>query len=551
MSLHPQPIPPVPEETARVAHAAFPHGNLYLVMRDAFGPVFADDDFAALFPTRGQPAEAPWRLALILVLQYVEDLSDRQAADAVRSRIDWKYALSLELTDSGFDSTVLSEFRTRLVTGAEEQRILDAILTQCRAHGWLTARGRQRTDSTHVLAQVRAVNRLECVRETLRHALNRLATVSPAWLQAHCLPEWGERYGRRLDDTRLPTSKEDRQAYAQEIGVDGYTLLERLYTPHTPVCVREEPAVETLRQVWVQQFYREEGGIRWRTEQDGIPPAGLFISSPYDIEARYAKKHTTSWIGYKVHVTETCEDDAPHVITHVETTAGPVADGAVTPCIHEALAHTGLLPRTHIVDTGYLDAELLATSQRKYGVDLLGPTRPDYKWQAQAGQGFDVSHFVIDWEHHQATCPGGCPSSSWSPAVDEHGNEVVKIKFSRKDCRTCPHRVNCTRAPRRTITVRCEEHYHALQAARTRETSPEYTREYTKRAGIEGTLSEGIRAHGLRRARYIGEAKTHLQHVLTAAAINFVRIGHWLMGKPLAKTRRSAFQKLIEHPVLC
>ena len=184
MSLHPQPVPPVPDETARVARAAFPHGNLYLVMRDAFGAMFTDDDFAALFPTRGQPAEAPWRLALVLVMQYVEDLSDRQAADAVRSRIDWKYALSLELTDPGFDSTVLSEFRTRLVTGAAEQRILDAILTKCREHAWLTARGRQRTDSTHVLAHVRAVNRLECVGETLRHALNRLATVAPEWLQS-------------------------------------------------------------------------------------------------------------------------------------------------------------------------------------------------------------------------------------------------------------------------------------------------------------------------------------------------------------------------------
>jgi transposase len=142
MSLHPQPVPPVPDDTARIARAAFPHGNLYLVMRDAFGPLFADDDFATLFPTRGQPAEAPWRLALILVMQYVEDLSDRQAADAVRSRIDWKYALSLELADPGFDSTVLSEFRTRLVTGAAEQRILDVILTKCREHAWLTARGR-------------------------------------------------------------------------------------------------------------------------------------------------------------------------------------------------------------------------------------------------------------------------------------------------------------------------------------------------------------------------------------------------------------------------
>jgi transposase len=430
--------------------------------------------------------------------------------------------------------------------GAAEQRLLDALLTTCREHAWLTARGRQRTDSTHVLAHVRAVNRMECVGETLRHALNYLATVAPEWLQSHCLPAWGERYGRRLDETRLPTSQEDRRTYAQEVGVDGYALLTALYAPLTPAWLREEPAVETLRRVWVQQFYCEEGCVRWRTEHEGIPPAGLFISSPYDTDARYAKKHTTSWVGYKVHVTETCEDDAPHVITHVETTAGPVADGAVTPRIHEALAHTGLLPRTHIVDTGYLDAELLATSQREYGVDLLGPTRPDYKWQAQAGQGFDVSHFPIDWEHHQATCPGGCTSASWSPAVDEYGNEVVKIKFSRKDCQPCPHRADCTRAQRRTITVRCEEHYRALQTARARETSAEYSIEYAKRAGIEGTLSQGTRAYGLRRARYIGEAKTHLQHVLTAAAINFVRMSNWVSGSSRVKTYGSVEHKIFQ-----
>ena len=129
------------------------------------------------------------------------------------------------------------------------------------------------------------------------------------------------------------------------------------------------PAVETLRRVWVQQFYRESGCVYWRTEKEGIPPSGLFISSPYDVEARYAKKHTTSWVGYKVHVTETCEDDAPHIITHVETTAGPVSDGAATPHIHQGLARQGLLPAIHIVDTGYLDAELLVTSQREHGVE--------------------------------------------------------------------------------------------------------------------------------------------------------------------------------------
>jgi transposase len=151
MSLRPQSVAPVPEETARVAHAAFPKGNLYLQIRDEIGVLFQDSDFTDLFPTRGQPAYAPWRLALITIFQFIENLSDRAASDAVRARIDWKYALNLELEDSGFDSTVLCEFRARLVAGNAENSLFDKLLDWCRERKMLKARGKQRTDSTHVL----------------------------------------------------------------------------------------------------------------------------------------------------------------------------------------------------------------------------------------------------------------------------------------------------------------------------------------------------------------------------------------------------------------
>jgi transposase len=184
MSLHPQGVPPVPEETRRIAQAAFPRGNVYMRMRDELGVIYDDQLFASLFSARGQPAMSPWRLALTTVMQFAEGLSDRQAADAVRSRIDWKYALSLELIDPGFDHTVLSEFRTRLVAGQAEQLLLDTLLTRMRERGLLKARGRQRTDSTHVLATIRTLNRLELVGETVRYALNSLAVVAPDWLRA-------------------------------------------------------------------------------------------------------------------------------------------------------------------------------------------------------------------------------------------------------------------------------------------------------------------------------------------------------------------------------
>src|SRR5262245_60557164 len=286
MSTRPHPARPVPEGPARVARAAFPRGNVYLRLRDELGPVFTDDAFAPLFAARGRPAEAPWRLALVLVLQFAEDLPDRAAADAVRGRLDWKYLLGLELTDPGFDASVLSEFRARLVAGDAALSLLDALLARCRAAGLLRARGRQRTDSTHVLAAVRVLNRLAGAGETLRHALNALATVAPEWLRPHLARGWGswaERYGARFDVSRLPKDPAAQEALAVAIGADGYHVLRAVYAPEAPEWLRAVPAVETLRQVWVQQYHAPEtpdapgapgaaAAPRWRASTD-IPPA--------------------------------------------------------------------------------------------------------------------------------------------------------------------------------------------------------------------------------------------------------------------------------------
>jgi transposase len=224
MSMHPQPIPAIPEETVRLAHAVLPEGNGWMQMRDELGTLCEDKDFQDLFPSRGQPAEAPWRLALVTLMQYGEGLTDRQAADAVRTRIDWKYVVSLELTDPGFDFSILSEFRSRLLAHEAERRLFDLLLEQCRAHGWIKARGQQRTDSTHVLAAVRTLRRLECVGETMRHALNVLAEVAPEWLLSHMDPAWAERYEKRFSDFRLPKDEKKRTELAETIGADGRRL---------------------------------------------------------------------------------------------------------------------------------------------------------------------------------------------------------------------------------------------------------------------------------------------------------------------------------------
>ena len=547
MSLHPDPLRLVPEETARVARAVFPTGTLYLLLRDELGTIYDDAEFADLFPKRGQPAEAPWRLALVTVLQFAEGLPDRQAADAVRSRIDWKYLLGLDLTDPGFDASVLCEFRTRLVSGAAEQRLLDRLLRLCRERGLLKARGRQRTDSTHVLAAIRSLNRLECVGETMRHALNSLAVVAPDWLQELAPPSWYERYSSQVSNYRLPKTDAEREEMAGVIGGDGFRLLEAVGASTAPAWLRQVPAVDILRRVWLQQYYapNADGRVRWRTAGD-LPPAALLIISPYDPEARCGAKRHLAWMGYKIHLTETCDDDRPHLVTHAETTAASTTDVDLTAPIHEALANKDLLPDEHLVDTGYLAGGLLVSSQTDHGVDLVGPVPEDTSWQAAAKQGFAFADFTIDWETERVTCPGGQSSYIWTPAHDRHGNAVIHVAFRRADCASCPVRPNCTRstASGRELTLRPRDEHVAVQAARRRQTTPAFKAQYAKRAGVEGTIAQAVSRAEVRRSRYVGLAKTHLQHLATAAALNLVRLGAWLAGTPLVTTRRSSFAAL-------
>lgn len=207
-------------------------------------------------------------------LQFAEDLSDRQAADAVRGRIDWKYLLGLELADPGFDYSVLSEFRGRVLAGGMERQLLDILLERLKERGLIRKQGQQRSDSTHVLAAIRELNRLECVGETLRYALNSLAVVVPDWLREVVPREWFERYGERFDPWRLPDDEVEREALGEVIGRDGHHLLKAVYGPLVPLWLREVPAVEILRRVWIQQYYTEGESVRWRKPKaEGLPPA--------------------------------------------------------------------------------------------------------------------------------------------------------------------------------------------------------------------------------------------------------------------------------------
>jgi transposase len=542
MSLKPIPIPPVPGVTACVACAAFPHGNIVMQLRDELGTIYTDEAFADLFPTHGQPAEAPWRLALVTIFQFMEGLTDRQAADAVRDRLAWKYALSLELTDTGFDHTVLSEFRSRLIAGQAEQRLLDLLLERCREGGWLKARGRQRTDSTHILARIRSLSRTLRVAQTMVYVLNVLSEVAPDWIRAHVPASWVEQYGKRLEEERLPKEAQERQQYVNQVGADGWMLLGALQAAATPDWMKTLPAVSTFRAIWEQEFEPSDQGGSFR--QEPLLPAAQLITSPYDLDARNAKKRATFWTGYKVHFTQTCDEDAPQLITHVETTAAPLIDEGVLSTIHADLAEKDLLPDQHLVDSGYTTLSNLVTSRSGHEVDLVGPTLKTHWYQAETG--YDLTHFRIEWEAEAVICPQNHSSSSWTP-VQDAGKSLIKVKFSQSDCKVCPCQALCTGTTRRTLTLHPKEQMQALFAARQREDTEEFKKLYRHRAGIEGTHSQGVRTMGLRRSRYLGLRKTHLGHIAVATAVNIVQLMSWLRGETPEQSRTSPFKQVMQQ----
>ncbi len=511
-------------------------------MRDELGAIFAEADWKMLYSRLGQSGYAAWRLMLVTVMQFGEGLSDRQAADAVRGRIDWKYALGLDLEDSGFDFSVLSEFRDRLIEGQAEQYLFDMMLAHFKELGLLRARGQQRTDSTHVLAAVRALNRTVLVGETLRAALNQLAVVVPTWLREQVPADWYSRYAKRIEDWHLPKSEADRRAWAEQVGRDGQALLARIDAQPELAFLRQLPIIVTLQTVWQQQYHLGEPSLRWRRAGE-LGPVDQRIESPYEVQARYAKKHETTWSGYRVHLTESCDADLPRLITHVETRRAAEQDINALDAIHAALDGQDLLPAQHLVDTAYLSAEILAKTQAQYGVDLVGPMHPDSSWQARSG-GFDLNDFVIDWQRQTVTCPAGKLSTKWSPTHDRFDEPTLHIAFAAEDCGSCPLRIQCTRGPARHLSLRSQAFQETLHAARKRQTTPEFKALYRRRAGIEGTHSQAVRAFELRRTRYIGLAKTHLQHILTAITLNLSRLGAWWDGDHPAQTRTSAFAAL-------
>ncbi|MER5556827.1 IS1182 family transposase [Streptomyces sp. NPDC002793] len=499
-------------------------------MRDRLDGLWCDEDFAGWYPRDGRPGLSPAQLATVCVLQFLLGLSDRQAAEAVRCCIDFKYAMAMELDDPGFHHSVLADFRDRLAEGDRADRLLDLALARIKEAGLVRERTTQRTDSTHVLAAVRDLPRLELITEAVRTALEEVAGIAGHLLDELVDEDWARRYGRPARLGKNPTKPKTR---ILATGNDAVRLLEHLYrhgADHT--C---GPRAQALRQIVVQNYHRDaQGRLSWRTAEKedgpGLPPSSRAIVSPYDTSARYARHgHIISWKGFSAHLTETCAPDGPNVITDVATTAATTHDSKVLPGIHTCLHRRGLLPGEHLVDSGYTSLPHLEQAAREHQVTVTGPLPANPTRQHRRNEGFGRDNFHIDFDRQQVTCPQGQVSRGWHgpyPTSSPTAAPLILARFTRSQCQPCPVRTQCTRSTEGTRTVGFPpRELRDLQLRlRTEQQTPEWKARYAVRSGVEGTVNELAHGHGMRRCRYRGQNRVHVQHVLTAIAVNIERL---------------------------
>jgi Transposase DDE domain len=407
-----------------------------------------------------------------------------------------------------------------------------------------------------VVAAVRDLTHVELAGEAVRALAETLAAVAPDFLSATVdLNVWAKRYGPRAGDWNWPRAKAERDALAEQFGRDGRDLVTALFTQQHRPWLRELPQVALLCTVLRQNYLIETAGnggevMRRRTEKDGVPPAPLRLASPHDPDARWAAKgKDLFWLGYKLHLTETCEDPdeagTPNLITNVHTTPGTTPDNAATVPIHQALAERSLAPAEHYLDSGYPSMPTLAAARREHGITMITPLLGDSSRQAKTRNGYSRDDFVIDYEARTATCPQGQTSAHWNPRVHD-GIEKIYIAFPQYACWTCDVQPECTSSKirRRGITVYPREIHELQKATRAAQNSKHWRQLYQRRAGIEGTMNQAANTIGLRKARYRGHRKVELEHYLGATAINITRLDAYFTHRPLDHTHTSRLIRL-------
>jgi transposase len=498
----------IPREILTWGESHLKPDSLYRVVGEQLYTFISWEELHSMYSSTGRPGINPVILSLVTIFQFLEDVPDRVAASFVETRLDWKYALHLPLDDSGFHYSDLCNFRKRLYAHDKATLIFDQLLEKIRSMGYLKKRKHQRSDSTHVLAKVCHLSRLENLSEGLRLALGAIEQSDSIYYQEKLPSSYRERWEVKLNDYRM-TDKE-REESLNRIGHDIHWLLNIL----AGTSFVELPEVDVLSTLFAQNFTVESQKIHLREDCVDCKEK---IQTPHDPEARYATKRDTHWTGYKIHVTETANDEGEvNFITDITTSNASERDNEALSQIQENTASRDVKPEEQYVDKAYVTGDNLADSQ-EHGIHLMGEASP------LTNKGlFTADDFIIDTQAMQATCPSDCKSTSWNQLETGKFAGDIQISFGSQ-CQTCPWRDKCT-TNKTGRKMRISQHHNLMKQRRAESMTDSFREAMKRRPPIEGTISEMVRSHGLRRSRYKGILKTHFQNLLIGAAMNLKRL---------------------------
>jgi transposase len=508
----------IPPETAQLVEPLLPADSVYRVVGECIDDFLSDTDFKDWYAIDGRPGINPVMLSLVTIFQFLEKLPDRAAAHMAVMRLDWKYALRQHLDWTGFHYSDLCNFRRRLLEHGGESLIFERLLAYLRERGVVQAGGRQRTDATHILGAVKQMSDMEVMREAVRLALSALVSTDAKWTMRWIPASFTQNYSRTLPNYRM--SKQELAVFIQQTGEEVRWLLDQLAF-QAEVELQRLPEVVLLARIWEEQYQYVNDPERTLADRQGNDRVASRIQNPHDPDVMYGTKGhgTVTWAGFKLHVTETIEK--PRFITDVTLTPAPAREVGDLTAIQSQLAERALTPAKHYVDQGYMSGENIAKS-RDQGIDLRGGVSPDTQGKPP---GFRLEDFEIDMERHQATCPAGHARRRWVPATGNTDNNVAVYVFFGTQCLSCPFfgPERCTASPTgRKLSLNA--FHEVIQARRLEERTEPFQLEMHARAAIEGTISELVRAHGLRRARYRGVHKVLLQMLFTTTATNLKRL---------------------------
>ena len=526
------------ESLGSIAADLFDHKDKYKLFATKVWPLLASrrEELAKCYePENGRPGIEPVVLLGVLIFQFLERVPDRQAAELVKYHLGWKLALNLKLGDDGFHPSTLVHFRQRLLERGKSELALRAVLEALEKEGFVAKRSKQRLDSTHILAAVARLSALECVRETLALALEELEKNLPEDRRPPFWEQHWERYVESKLDYKI--AQESLQTKLRQAGTDCLLLLDWLEPLGSEF--RDAKRVALLREVFSQQYELDQSGKTSTSSVESLEPVKVHgsrrVQTPHDPEAQWCAKgegkQKKDWVGYKVQVAETVAspEGKSSFITSVVTQRAAESDEAGLTATLQKQEGLGLEKPTELyVDGAYVSAEAIHEA-KEAGWQLMGPAQPS---AARPGleKEYRIEAFDIHISERKALCPAGKQSAFCSKLTEQKSGKVTyRFEFG-SHCHDCPHRVACVPSTQAHRTILVGAHHEVLQQRRREQQTPEFQLLMHQRNAIEGTFSELVRAHGLRRARYKGYAKVDLQNQLIAAACNIKRWFRKLLG---------------------